>query len=566
MVKLNKIFIFIACLLPLPALADLSASLDRRDAMVGETVVLTLETSDPKQRLDADFSVLADNFHVLGQQSESQVSVVNGQQTARVRLLVTLEPKRDGRLEIPAIAIDGQQTAPLVLNVRPAPQLAPGASEPVFIETEYQPQAGQIWVHSQVNLVIRLFYEFRLSEGSMSEPAPEHASLQLLNERPYQAQRNNTRYWVLERRYALFPERSGELVIPAVEFTGRINERPAQGSLWNSNRGRRIRVEGETLTLSVKPKPTAYPDSPWLPARAFEVQQSITIPDGGLKVGEPVTRTVSMDVVGLDSSMLPELSWPELENARVYPDSPETITRNDGSWLTSRSQSRFAVVPEQAGELVLPELRIDWWDTVNARVQQAVIPAEVVTVLPGAITALATPAPAIGTAPAVPASSSGAASVIREVSDAGSWPAITALFAVLWLLTLLAWLKGRAVTKDVQSAGPESPDQAQLLTALQRACRKGDAREAANLLSLWVRHEQDAITEPGINGLAQVIDDHELREQLIELDKARWASSEHASWNGKALWAGFERWRKKRLAAHRGTSKKTLSLPALYAK
>ena len=285
MVRLKKVLILVFCLLPTAAWADLGASLDRREAMVGETVILTLETSDPKQSLEADLSVLEEDFHVLGQQSESQVSVVNGRQTARVRVLVTLEPKHDGQLQIPALPIDGLQTRPLTLVVRPAPQLAPGAKEPVFIETEYQPDEDQIWVHSQINLVIRLFYEFRLSEGSMSEPQPEFASLQLLNERPYQAQRNNTRYWVLERRYALFPERSGELVIPAVEFTGRINERPAQGSLWNNNRGRRIRVEGETLKLAVKPKPANYPDSPWLPARAFEVNQSVSIPDGGLKVG-----------------------------------------------------------------------------------------------------------------------------------------------------------------------------------------------------------------------------------------------------------------------------------------
>ncbi len=565
MVRFNRLFILFVCLQPLSALADLSASLDRADAMVGETVVLTLETSDPQQSLDGDFSVLADDFHVLGQQSESQVSVVNGQQTARIRLLVTLEPKHDGRLEIPPLRIDGQQTRPLVLNVRPAPQLAPGATEPVFIETEYQPAAGHIWVHSQINLVIRLFYEFRLSEGSMSEPQPEHASLQLLNERPYQAQRNNTRYWVLERRYALFPERSGELVIPAVEFTGRINERPAQGSLWNTNRGRRIRVEGETLTLAVKPKPTAYPDSPWLPARAFEVQQSIIIPDGGLKVGEPVTRTVSMDVVGLDSSMLPELTWPELENARVYPDSPETITRNDGSWLTSRSQSRFAVVPEQAGELVLPELRINWWDTVNAKVQQAVIPAEVVNVLPSANVALEASQPVASLQP--PAAGTGVPSnVVREVTDSGSWPLVTAVFAILWLLTLMAWFKGRPVAEDVKKDGPQSPDQMQLLAALNKACRKGDSREAGTLLSRWFRHEQGGVAEPGINGLALSVDDDKLRDELIRLDRLRWASGEQGTWNGKSLWTGFERWRKRRIAENKGPSKRALRLPALYAK
>ena len=554
------------CLAPLPALADLTASLDRPDAMVGETVILTLETTDPKQSLDADFSVLEDDFHVLGQQSESQVSIVNGQQTARIRLLVTLEPKHDGRLGIPALVVDGQQTRPLTLTVRPAPELAPGAKEPVYIETEYQPAADQIWVHSQINLVIRLFYEFRLSEGSMSEPQPEHASLQRLNERPYQAQRNNTRYWVLERRYALFPERSGELVIPAVEFTGRINERPTQGSLWNSNRGRRIRVEGETLKLTVKPKPANYPDSPWLPARSFEIQQSIAIPDGGLRVGEPVTRTVSLNVVGLDSSMLPELVWPQLENARVYPDSPETITRNDGSWLTSRSQSRFAVVPELAGQLVLPELRIDWWDTINARVQQAVIPAEVVTVLPSDNAVMLPPA-AVSTAQAVANGASVPASVVREVNDSGSWPAITAVFAILWLITLIAWLRaGSSAKENNKQVSNELEEQLNLLSGLRKACKSGDAGEATRLLGLWVREELDRTGEPGINGLALCVDDPKLRDELVDLDRLRWASASEGTWNGKALWSGFERWRKKQIAGNKRPSKRKLSLPSLYAR
>jgi hypothetical protein len=354
-------------------------------------------------------------------------------------------------------------------------------------------------------------------------------------------------------------------VIPAVEFTGRINERPAQGSLWNNNRGRRIRVEGETLKLTVKPKPATYPDSPWLPARAFEVNQSISIPDGGLKVGEPVTRTVSLDVVGLDSSMLPELVWPDLEHARVYPDSPETITRNDGSWLTSRSQSRFAVVPERAGKLELPELRINWWDTVNGRIEEAVIPAEVVTVLPSENAAEIMAAPAINAAQRAISGTPSAGTVVREVVDSGAWPVIAASFAVLWLLTLIAWLRAIPAAQDSKKARDESIDQQRLLADLNRACRKGDARVAAALFGQWVREELGGTTEPGVNGLAMLVEEKALREELIELDRLRWASDERSSWNGKYLWAEFDQWRKKRIAANKSSSKRALRLPDLYA-
>ena len=66
--------------------AGVTAKLDRSSAVVGETVTLVLETSDTNQSLDADFSVLQTDFDVLNRRSETQMSFVNGSQTASVRL------------------------------------------------------------------------------------------------------------------------------------------------------------------------------------------------------------------------------------------------------------------------------------------------------------------------------------------------------------------------------------------------------------------------------------------------------------------------------------------------
>ena len=67
--------------------------------MQGETVTLILETSDPKQSLDADLSGLESDFAVLDRRSETQMSIVNGRQSAEVRTMIVLEPKRSGRSE-----------------------------------------------------------------------------------------------------------------------------------------------------------------------------------------------------------------------------------------------------------------------------------------------------------------------------------------------------------------------------------------------------------------------------------------------------------------------------------
>ena len=139
--------------------AEVTAKLDRNNAVVGETVTLILQTDDTDQSLDADLTALNIDFDVLDRRSETQMSFVNGRRTAYVRLVITLEPKRAGNLRIPALKFPGASSSPLTLKVSAAPALAAGDPEPVFIEVTVMPDAGPYYVLSQVGLMVRIFYQ-----------------------------------------------------------------------------------------------------------------------------------------------------------------------------------------------------------------------------------------------------------------------------------------------------------------------------------------------------------------------------------------------------------------------
>ena len=113
-------------MLAAPAGADVQLQLDRSRVTEGETVTLTFATDDARQSLEADFSVLENDFEILARRTETQLSIVNGRQTAVVRLLLTVEPRRSGKLTIPSIDFGNARTKPLALQVDEAPQLAPG--------------------------------------------------------------------------------------------------------------------------------------------------------------------------------------------------------------------------------------------------------------------------------------------------------------------------------------------------------------------------------------------------------------------------------------------------------
>ncbi len=520
--------------------APVTAKLDRNNAVVGETVTLTLQTTDPDQSLETDLSVLQADFDVLNQRSETQMSFVNGRQTASVRLVITLEPKHEGQLVIPALKLPGVTTTPLTLKVSPPPALAPGEAEPVFIEVSVQPDTGPYYVLSQVSLMVRIFYQANLTEAAINPPAPEQASVRLLDEVPYQSERNGERYRVLERRYAIFPERSGSLTIPPMQLSGRLIERPSD-RLWQpAVRGRRVHVESEPVTLEISPKPDEFNGDFWLPARRITLSQQIMDNDE-LHAGEPVTRTVIIDAVGLEEHMLEEPRWPEIAGTRIYPDQPQGISRDDGEWVLGHKEFRYAVVPEQAGELVLPEIRLDWWDTVANRQRTAVLPEHRVEVKPSELSKSVSAAQPVSALPATPPAGSTQQGI---PGNSMAWKTSTGVFALLWLATLFFYYRRQPRAAPPATNGIASMDERDLLKRFQQACHENDAPTARKTLAQWVRHHAPRPLRGSMRDFGADCGEPGLAREIAGLDACGFAQSSDAHWQGDPLWSAFKRWQR----------------------
>jgi len=544
--------------------ADVSASLDRDRIVLGETVTLVIQTNDTQQNLDPSLDALQEDFVLLDRRSETQMSIVNGQQSAVMRLLITLEPKREGELLIPALNFGQQSTQPMRVVVEAAPDVPEGEMPPVFIELEIDPRDGPHYVHAQFRLTVRVFYLANLTEAAITPPEPANAAVRLLDEVPFQAERGDQRYRVLERHYAVFPERSGPLQIPAMTLSGRLVERRSD-RLWQpSVRGRRIEASSEALDLNILPRPVSFTADHWLPARQLQLSQNISAGDTPT-VGEPVTRTIIIDAVGLEENMLTEPSWPEIPGARIYPDQPQGITRDDGRWVLGHKEFRYAVVPEQAGELVLPELKLEWWDTVNDRQQTAVLPEQRLTIMPST---LEIAAPIEADAPAARSVTDSQMSGSAAQSVSALWPGLTLLFAGLWLATLFLWLRGRHKgphkgPRQASSAEQRIQAESALLKEFQRACEKTDAGEARKSLGRWLKQFGPAGLRGSLVELARESKDAALAARLRELDAVGFHSEAGSNWDGPGTWTAFLDWQQN---ARRQKQESPLAVTDLYTR
>src|SRR5690349_10326310 len=276
-----------------PSHADTTTArawLDRDTMHLGETVTLNVEAQG-KVDGQPDFSALAQDFDLLGTQSNQQFSIVNGSSTAKTVWAVGLEPKRAGRITIPMLAIGSARTSPIALTVLAQPAGAQGKpGDDVFLEVTAEPLAP--YVQQQVRYAVKLYYAFNLTDGNLSEPQADGVVVQRLGQdKSYLATIGDRRYHVMERHYALTPEKSGALNLPALVFRG--NALDAADPTGFFSRPRTIAARSDAVQLNVKPKPSNWTGDAWLPAESMLLKDDSELPSE-IHVGDPITRTVRL--------------------------------------------------------------------------------------------------------------------------------------------------------------------------------------------------------------------------------------------------------------------------------
>lgn len=515
------LFWLVLALLPIVAFAAPSARawLDRQTMQLGETVTLNVEIEDNAGG-EPDFNALLEDFRSLGTQSSRQISVLNGTSTAKTIWAIALEPKRAGTLTIPAFTIGTAMTAPLSLVVEPVQQGAPGKTDDtVFIEVSANPHSP--YVQQQVQYTVKLYYAVDLTEGALDEPAaPGLVVKKLGRDKQYNAMVGERRYHVLERQYALIGEQSGAVTVPAISFRGSALDSSDPTGFFR--RGRAISARSPELQLDVRAKPATWKASAWLPAASLGLSDETPLPSEA-RVGEPITRTLRLRAQGLGFEQLPDIEIKTPDGTEIYPDKPDTQTRDDGSWLYGERTRKFAIVPTRPGKLVLPEIEVQWWDTVQDRLASAVLPAHTIDVLPAA-GARDNATLDTGAVASDAGSSDRSAPSIVYPGDfdvpVKRWRALALIAFAGWIGTLFFWWRTRHSPIALPAHKPPSATVAGRAGFL-RACSLGDLAGAEHGLLAWARSERSDVRNLG-EVIAQ-IDSEAQRDALGDLQRARFA-------------------------------------------
>ncbi|WP_417763738.1 BatD family protein [Shewanella sp.] len=490
-------------LLPLNAFAitSLQASVDRNPAMENEYLVLTVTADDELESNALDTSALLNDF-VVGRTSVSRsTQIVNFDTHKETNWRILLKAKHQGIVTIPPFEINGIKSEPIDLKV------VDGASQPatedanLFIKTSVS--SDEAYVGQLITYTIKLYLAVDFQRGVLSTPKADGVQFkQIGDDKDSNEIVNGRRFRVIERNYSMVVDTPGKIEINGPVFSGDILvDAPTRNSMFSFQQSRPMDVHGETLSVNILPKPENYVGN-WLVADVVSLTEDWK-DQQTFEVGQPITRTMTLLASNADETSLPDLQLSLPDSMKSYPEKPQRKTMARSGQSVAQMTQTVAIVPSKAGEFTLPEVKVAWWNPHLKKQEVATLPARHITVKAAANA----PAPTID-------------SVTQQAeTNSGIWPWTTALFALLWLATLLMWWRARQQPDTSQRqpvrASKATPQQPTLDSAIA-------AQNSGEVLRALLR-EMSALTgkEVTLNNLPQIAP--ELAHTVSEIQAAQYS-------------------------------------------
>lgn len=540
-----------AWLVSAAAHGSVKASVDSNQVAPGDTIDLIL-SYDGQTGSKPDLAPLERDFDVLSTSRSSNVQIVNGSYSSATQLRLTLSPKRSGQLTIPSLAWGNEHSAPIPITISGNAQsdAAQTQSSNVFLKTTVDD--SRPYVQVAVNLTVKLYAGVPLYRANLELPASSDVLVQQLGkDRNSETEIDGRRYQVVERHYLLFPQRSGAMQVPGPVLDGQVPARSHEDTFSGffdrlpladmMQIAKPIRIHADDISLDVRPRPAGATANYWIPAKNLNVTSAWHPDSLEVHAGEPVTLDVHLSAEGLTAAQLPDIaSLIELPaGLNAYPDQPKLDNSAQQDTLVGRRDQSIALIADRPGNVTLPAIHIQWWDTRADQLREAELPARTLKVLPAAngTPDVSTPRNEVVSRTAPHSANANPAPPRFTTPGVWPWQWASIVLAVLWIGTLLAWWLSRrrepAAPVAPRPAPAAKPNESQARERFMAACKLNDAKAARRALLEWAQAKWPDSPPAGLRALTNRLGSGPTIDALlIELDRACFAAGE---WNGSAI-------------------------------
>lgn len=260
--------------------ATLTANVDRKEITENDSFRLFLRYDEQVGFGQPDLTELKKDFRIINQQRSNQFRSMNGKTVSYTEWTLLLSPLKTGKLIIPEIEFKGQKSQKIKVSVNTLPDsVKEQIAKEFFFDIDIDTKST--YVQGQILYTEKLYYTVNHEDATLSELKVTDALVIPLGEvRQYTTTVSGQRMGVYERRYAIFAEESGELVIPGQKFSANV-----VNSYNRWSRGRPVSVIAKPTRIEVKTRPASYPQAPWLPSNEVVVEDRWSKPNNDGQIG-----------------------------------------------------------------------------------------------------------------------------------------------------------------------------------------------------------------------------------------------------------------------------------------
>ncbi|WP_370577290.1 BatD family protein [Photobacterium sp. BZF1] len=495
--------------------AQAVATVSKNIVGVNEVFQLTISVDDNVNTNALDLSVLDDDFNYGSPSVSSGTSFVNGVVTRQTEWKIAVAAKEVGEFTIPSFRIGASMTDPITMTVmKSANKSTTSASKPE-IRIDAESNKDQLYVGESIRYTVRIRIGEQMSQAALQAPSGDGLNVKQLGEdRQVETVLNGRRYLIITRDYQITANKSGDILLRGAKFTGNLIK-------GNRGFGSTLQIpfeqQADDMTLSVLAKPSDYKGL-WLPTEALELEQQWQPDVNEIKVGEPISRTITLRIKNAEQSTLPNLNLQYPNSVRVYDENPVYGSDDDFTFMTIKQ----VIIPRQSGEITLPELSINWWNTETSQQETSKIDGLTLSVLPGDPTSQAfLPPQALQSDNVEPEVTNVQTEIVK---DSGWWPWLSLCLAILWLVTLVLWLLEKKKPRQQFQPSNKVAKQQQLtpIEGMRDALGKNQPVQLQSYYQQWLKqHPNHPLTQELDEAIQHVMQCHysKNKHQVSDKDK-----------------------------------------------
>jgi hypothetical protein len=465
-------------------LAIVPATVDRNNIDFGQTLTLTINLSNSSD--NPDLSPLNKDFTIYGSNQNSQTNIINGKYSSTSNLIVTLMPNKVGKLIIPAISVGNDHTNPITINVNHATNEINQNTDMFLFSTI---NSKNIYVNSPLIYTIKLFFATAISNIRMQPLNIQNAQIQQLGKsNQYQTTQNGKTYQVIEQQFIITPTQAGKIVIPPAQING-VKEQNNNSFFFGQDTP--FSLTSKEIDLTAKNIPATVNPNLWFPATNVTIDDNWSNNNNNIKIGEPITRTVTITADGATADTIPNFTFQAPNNVNSYPDKITSNTSPGSNSVSATKVFKIAYIPMNAESLTFPAVTINWWDLKSDSLKTIELPEHQLQVLANPSLQNQMPAAPTMTNLTKPQLTP----VINNISNPNvkPWQYATIILLILWLVTIcfaINWkrkLKHKIIQDNsmLEQQQQNSIKYKRLVSEIRNACQAQDLVKVNSLLIIW---------------------------------------------------------------------------------